>query len=75
MKTLSEIVLLTLTATLLGGCANDWPYRGIYESTQARDQALKPPGEAAASPKPLDYDRYQAERQKLRGPTEKQDPR
>ena len=52
---------------LLAGCTGDGLYRGIYEGTQVRNQALKPPSESTADTRPLDYDKYQAERQRLRG--------
>jgi len=67
MNKISAAIFTTLAVALLAGCASDELYRGIYEGTRARHQALKPPAESTVDAKPLDYDQYQAERQRLRG--------
>lgn len=71
MSRTSATIPMTLAAALLVGCTGDGLCRGIYEGTQARNQALKPPSESTADTRPLDYDKYQAERQRLRGNAEK----
>ncbi len=70
MDRIPATLLMAMAVALLAGCNSDGLYRGIYEGTRTRNQALKPPSESTADAKPLDYDQYQAERQRLRGTPE-----
>ena len=53
---------MTLAALALGGCTSE----GLYHGLQTREEMLRPQPRPPEAEKPVSYERYEAEREKLK---------
>jgi hypothetical protein len=62
-----RLVAVAAAAMAISGCASEREmYEGVYYGLQSREQMVKPERQAPSSEPPMSYERYEAERGRLK---------
>lgn len=58
-----RLALMSVAALALGGCTSE----GLYQGLQTREEMQRPQPRPPEAEKPMSYEQYEAEREKLKG--------